>query len=153
MPISHLENPLSFLSRKSVSFEIFSYNILILASQWGLNSNLRVTGQGLLVRNMIVKTCSTTRLRSLGANIHMKGRLVGNSALWIFTRVDESTNDIPACRPIIMLRKMVDTQRVFCVFGHKSPSVQVNSPHDADEDLNLSNQAIGLSSMNSTSFR
>ena len=99
-------------------------DIYLLASQWGLNSNLRVTGQGLLIRNMIVKTCSTTKLRSLGVNVHLKGRLVGNSCLWIFTRVDNNQGgDIPALRPVCMIRKMVDTQRCFCVFGHKSPSV------------------------------
>ena len=77
------------------------------------------------MRNMIIKTCSTVKLRSLGMNIHIKGRLVGNSSLWIFTRVDGATGDIPPLRPICMIRKMVDTQRVFCVFGHAHNSVMV----------------------------
>ena len=81
---------------------------------------------------MIIKTCSTVKLRSLGVNVHIKGRLVGNSCLWIFTRVDNATGDIPSLRPICMIRKMVDTQRVFCVFGHK------NSTHQDHHHLNAS---------------
>ena len=65
-------------------------------------------------------------------NIHIKGRLVGNSCLWIFTRVDGVSGDIPPLRPICMIRKMVDTQRVFCVFGHKSPTHNTNQAHIPD---------------------
>ena len=106
--ISHQGSLLNSQNRKSVSRRALKLTYLI-ASQWGLNSNLRVTGQGLLIRNMIVKTCSTVRMRSLGVNMHLKGRLVGNSCLWIFSRVDSTKGDIQPCRPICIIRKMVDT--------------------------------------------
>ena len=81
---------------------------------------------------MIIKTCSTVKLRSLGMNIHLKGRLVGNSCLWVFTRIDSPAGDIPPLRPICMIRKMVDTQRVFCVFGHKSRTFSPKGKRQSD---------------------
>ena len=63
-------------------------------SQWAMNSKLRVTNQGLLIRNMLIKTCSTTKQRALGTLISIKGRLIGNSSLWIFGRIDDEDADI-----------------------------------------------------------
>ena len=30
-------------------------------SSWAINSNLKITGQGLLIRNMLMKMCSTSK--------------------------------------------------------------------------------------------
>ena len=109
----------------------------------------------MLIRNMIIKTCSTVRMRSLGVNMHLKGRLVGNSCLWVFSRVNSDQGDIQPCKPICIIRKMVDTQRVFCVFGHKSPSVQVQADAGDEFIMEEKNNGVGvpLNSMNSASFR
>jgi hypothetical protein len=50
----------------------------------------------------------------MAIQVQIKGRLFGNSMFWIFTRVNEN---IELSRPICILRKMPDSQRVFCIFG------------------------------------
>ena len=41
--------------------------------------------------------------------------MFGNSTLWIFTRV--ITDSFSPFAPIVILRKMINTQRLFCIFG------------------------------------
>ena len=50
----------------------------------------------------------------MAIQIQIKGRLFGNSMFWIFSRVREN---IELNRPICILRKLPDSQRVFCIFG------------------------------------
>ena len=50
-----------------------------------------------------------------------------------------------------MIRKMVDTQRCFCIFGHKSPTVVVPTSELHDEGLqDVTN--IAYNSMNAPDF-
>lgn len=81
------------------------------------------TSRGLLIRSQIIKTLSHVALRSMAAQITVKGRLFGNSMFWIFTRVKDN---IEVNKPICILKKMPDSQRVFCVFGQMvdRPSLQ-----------------------------
>jgi hypothetical protein len=53
-------------------------------------------------------------LRTLALAITIKGRLFGNSMFWIFTRVKDN---IELSKPVCILKKMPDSQRVFCIFG------------------------------------
>lgn len=100
-----------------------------ITTRWALNSNLKIAPQqGLLIRNVAIKTTSAVRLRSLGCQVSIKGRLVGNSCLWIFSRHENnSTQDVPAERPVCILRKLVDTQRLFCIFGQKNATKTAKS--------------------------
>eukprot|EP00347_Sterkiella_histriomuscorum_P004759 403359216 len=77
-------------------------------------SKLTGTNRGLLIRSQIIKTIPRFSLRSLAVSIQVKGRLFGNSMFWIFTRVSEN---IETNRPICIIKKMPDSQRVFCIFG------------------------------------
>jgi len=83
-------------------------------SSWGRSNNLGVTGSGLLIRSMIIKTVPSCRLRSLGCKISVKGRLVGSSCMWFFTR---AAKEIETNKPVIFLKKMPDAQRIFVAFG------------------------------------
>ena len=67
-----------------------------ITSQWDISNNLRVNKQGLLLKNMIIQTCTNVKLRSLACEVHIKGRLVGSSSLWIFTRLEGDKSDIQA---------------------------------------------------------
>jgi hypothetical protein len=53
-------------------------------------------------------------LRTMAVAISIKGRLYGNSMFWIFTRVKDN---IEVNKPVCILKKMPDSQRVFCIFG------------------------------------
>lgn len=53
-------------------------------------------------------------LRTMAVSVSIKGRLFGNSMFWVFTRVKDN---IEATKPICILKKMPDSQRVFCIFG------------------------------------
>lgn len=53
-------------------------------------------------------------LRTIGISINIKGRLFGNSMFWVFTRVKDN---IEVNKPICILKKMPDSQRIFCIFG------------------------------------
>ena len=50
----------------------------------------------------------------MAVQVQMKGRLFGNSMFWVFTRVKDN---IEVNKPVCILKKMPDSQRVFCIFG------------------------------------
>lgn len=77
-------------------------------------SKLTGTNRGLLIRSQIIKTIPQFYLRSMAVSIQVKGRLFGNSMFWIFTRASEN---IETGKPVCILKKMPDSQRVFCIFG------------------------------------
>lgn len=64
-------------------------------------------------------------LRTLALNISIKGRLFGNSMFWIFTRVKDN---IEPSKPVCILKKMPDSQRVFCIFGQMVEKVNMVNP-------------------------
>lgn len=78
-------------------------------SQWDKKNKLEVSASGLLIRDLIVKTCQSVKLRAMGTRISIKGRLVGGSSLWLFTRVLGTTGQLEAKKPICVLKKEVDT--------------------------------------------
>jgi hypothetical protein len=70
----------------------------------------------------------------MAVQITVKGRLFGNSMFWIFTRVKDN---IEVNKPICILKKMPDSQRVFCVFGQmveRTPQ-QPNATIDNNDTL------------------
>lgn len=95
------------------------------------------------MRNMLIKTCSTSKQRALGTLISIKGRLIGNSSLWIFGRIDDEDPDIQPSRPICIIRKLVDTQRLFCIFGQKNPGKLYQAGAD-DNQLQASQNDISM---------
>ena len=82
-------------------------------SKWQVG-RLTGTSKGLMIRSQIIKWTHKLSLKALASNISIRGRLHGNSLFWIFTRVDEN---IELAKPVCILKKMPDSQRVFCVFG------------------------------------
>jgi hypothetical protein len=84
-----------------------------LVNQW-TTSKLTGTNRGLLIRSQIIKTMKSFTLRTMGVSVTIKGRLFGNSMFWVFTRVRDN---IEVNKPICILKKMPDSQRVFCIFG------------------------------------
>jgi len=82
----------------------------------GTNNN------GLLIRSQIIKPFPTFTLRTLGLSVQIKGRLFGNSMLWLFSRVSSDDMGVgglepTANRPVCILKKIPDSQRLFCIFG------------------------------------
>ena len=53
-------------------------------------SKLTGSSKGLLIRSQAIKTTDVVNLRSMAVEVNVKGRLVGNSMFWIFTRVQDS---------------------------------------------------------------
>ena len=102
-----------------------------ITSQWDMSNNLKVNNQGILLRNLVIGCCSKVKLRSLGCKVTIKGRLVGGSSLWIFSRVDGEDGEIQAQRPICVIRKLVDSQRLFCIFGQKNPMINLGAFGDS----------------------
>lgn len=98
-------------------------------SQWDKRHKLDVSASGLLIRDLIIKTCQTVRLRSLGAKMHIRGRLVGGSSLWLFTRVTGSTGQMEERKPICVIKKEVDSQRVFVIFGILTDVSKLEKPN------------------------
>lgn len=112
-------------------------------SQWDKKNKLEVSASGLLIRDLIIKTCQTTKLRALGTKVHIKGRLVGGSSLWLFTRITGTTGQLEAKKPICVIKKEVDTQRVFCIFGLLTDVSKLEKPNYLKEFT--SNKSVNLS--------
>ena len=72
----------------------------------------------------------------MASTVNIKGRLFGNSMFWIFTRVKDN---IEVSKPVCILKKMPDSQRVFCVFGQmveRTGSMAQQNYKRKDEDGN-----------------
>ena len=123
------ENLLTCQSPKFVSKSKWLNFYFSLGSRWGKSNKLDVSASGLLIRDIVIKTCQATRLRSLATKISLKGRLVGGSSLWIFTRIAGNTGQLEAKKPICVLKKEVDTQRIFCIFGLLTDVNQLDKPN------------------------
>lgn len=78
------------------------------------------------------------KVRALSAKVEIEGRLTGSSQLWINLRVTDSTNIQPN-RPVVIIKKQVETQRLFCVYGHLKKFVQTTGNDSESEEIETFN--------------
>ena len=64
---------------------------------------------------MLLRPVPTFSLRSQALHLSLKARLHGNSMLWVFLRTTSDTLD--CARPIVIFKKHVESNRLFCIFG------------------------------------
>jgi hypothetical protein len=69
---------------------------------------------GLQLRDTVVRYAKPVTLRSIGLEVRISARLVGEATLWVFSRGDSVTDpDAAICK----IRKEQDCQRIFLIFG------------------------------------
>jgi hypothetical protein len=61
--------------------------------------------------------------------VNIRGRLVGGSSLWLFTRISGTSGQMEASKPICVIKKEVDTQRVFVIFGTLTDVSRLEKPN------------------------
>lgn len=66
---------------------------------------------------MALKSDNLLKLRALGSQIELSARLIGNSGIWIFTRCPLNNPVIMTEKPVIFIRKGVETNRLFVNIG------------------------------------
>lgn len=114
---------------------------MFLASKWAKSSKLTVNESGLLLRNLAIKPESPIRIRALGCRMNLKARLVGNSGIWLFSRVPDQGDQISPYKPVVYIRKIVETQRIFVNIGtFFNPLVDAEQQTKLDDTLALLNR-------------
>lgn len=82
-------------------------------SSWS-TTPITCSPDGLQLKDLVVKLSSPITLRSIGVEVKLSARLVGNATIWVFSRGDSVTDPKSA---ICKVKKEQDSQRVFLVFG------------------------------------
>jgi hypothetical protein len=79
-----------------------------------MTTQLPCSPDGLQLKDLVVKLSRPVTLRSIGVEVKLSARLVGEATIWVFSRGDSVTDPQSA---ICKIKKEQDSQRVFVVFG------------------------------------